>query len=229
MSIDQVRRPEPVDQDVLDGQSAYHRRALTFYDLVVFRGSAPLFWRCSPRNFHRMYATCAGAKHLEVGVGTGYLLDHCPFPTADPDITLVDLNATALAFTARRLKRYRVTQVQGNALEPLPVPDASYDSVALSFLLHCIPGSLREKGVALRHAARAVKPGGYVFGSTVLSQGVPVTRAGRSLMDKLNAKGVFHNQEDSLEDLRDQLTEHFTDHDLVVRGSVGLWRARTAG
>ncbi|WFB10708.1 class I SAM-dependent methyltransferase [Streptomyces sp. LX-29] len=228
MSIDHGHPLGTVDQDVLDGQSAYDKRALTFYDLLVYRGSSPLFWRCSPRNFLRMYDTCVGAEHVEIGVGTGYLLDHCRFPVSDPRITLVDLNPATLDFTAKRLAKFRTTQVRANALEPLPLPKASHDSVALSFLLHCIPGSIREKGVALAHAAEVVRPGGVVFGSTILSSGVPVTRAGRSLMAKLNAKGVFHNQQDSLDDLRDQLTKHFVSHDLVVRGCVGLFRARTA-
>ncbi|WEV29011.1 class I SAM-dependent methyltransferase [Streptomyces sp. 71268] len=220
------QQPGPVDQEVLDGQSAYHPRALAFYDLVVFRGSAPLFWRCSPRNFLRMYATSVGASHLELGVGTGYLLSRTRFPVSNPKITLADLNPSTLDFTARRLAFYETTKVVANALEPLPVPAESHDSAALSFLLHCVPGSLREKGVAIRHAAAAVRPGGTVFGSTILYAGVPVTRSGRWLMNNLNDKGVFHNSEDNLEDLRDQLKQNFDDFDLVTRGSVALFRAR---
>jgi ubiquinone/menaquinone biosynthesis C-methylase UbiE len=228
MSIDEGHRPGPVDQAVLDGQAAYHKRALTFYDLVVFRGSAPLFWRCPPENFQRMYTTSIGAKHLEIGVGTGYLLERTRFPVSDPTITLVDLNPSTLDFTANRLAQYRTTKILANALDPLPVPEDSHDSAALSFLLHCIPGSLREKGVAIRHAAAAVRPGGVVFGSTILSSGVPVTRAGRWLMNNLNGKGIFHNDADSLEDLSDQLKQTFDDFDLVVRGCVALFLARKA-
>ncbi|MFJ9950220.1 class I SAM-dependent methyltransferase [Kitasatospora sp. NPDC091207] len=228
MSTDHDPKPDSLDQAVLDGQAAYHRRALHFYDLLVFRGSAPLFWRCSPRNFLQMYNTCVGAKHLEIGVGTGYLVSHTRFPVSNPHITLADLNPATLDFTAERLAHFRTTKVVANALEPLPVAAESQDSAALSFLLHCIPGSLREKGVAIRHAAAAVKPGGTVFGSTILSLGVPVTGAGRWLMNDLNKKGVFHNAQDDLEDLRDQLKQNFDDFDLIVRGSVGLFRARKA-
>nr|AEZ54380.1 PieB1 [Streptomyces piomogenus] len=226
MSIDNDHQPGSVDQAVLDGANPYHRRALAFYDLLVFRGSAPLFWRCSPRNFLEMYRTSIGAKHLEIGVGTGYLLQRTRFPVSNPEITLADLNPSTLDFTAERLAHFKTTKVVANALEPLPVPAESHDSAALSFLLHCIPGSLREKGVAIRHAAAAVRPGGTVFGSTILSQGVPVTGAGRWLMNDLNGKGVFHNDQDHLDDLRDQLKQNFDDFDLAVRGCVALWRAR---
>lgn len=228
MTIDNDRDTEGIDQAVLDGQAHYHRRGLAFYDLLVMHGSAPWFWRCPPRNFRRLYDTCAGARHLEVGVGSGYLLAHCRFPVPDPHITLVDLNPATLDYTAKRLKKYRTEKVRANALDPLPVPPGTFDSAALSFLLHCIPGSLDEKGVVFAHAAAAVRPGGVVFGSTILSSGVPVTRAGRSLMRSLNDKGVFHNDRDDLDGLRRQLDTHFDHHELVTRGSVGLFRAWTA-
>ncbi|MCX4759404.1 class I SAM-dependent methyltransferase [Streptomyces sp. NBC_01275] len=226
MSPENGVQPNEIDQAVLDGQAPYHRRALAFYDLLVFRGSAPWFWRCHPSNFEQLYRTSIGAKHLEIGVGTGYLLSRTRFPVSNPKITLADLNPATLDFTAERLRFFETTKVVANALEPLPVPDESHDSAALSFLLHCIPGSLREKGVAIKHAAAAVKPGGTVFGSTILSSGIPVTRAGRWLMDNLNAKGVFHNDQDSLADLRAQLEQNFDDFELSTRGSVGLFRAR---
>ncbi|UCM86662.1 class I SAM-dependent methyltransferase [Streptomyces marincola] len=227
MTLDHDPAPDADHRAVHDGQAPYHRRALAFYDLFVMHGSAPWFWRCPPRNFRQLYDTCAGARHVEIGVGTGYLLHHARFPVPDPRITLVDLNPATLDYTAKRLARYRTERVVANALEPLPLPEGEADSAALSFLLHCLPGSIADKGVALAHAARAVRPGGVVFGSTILASGVPVTRAGRFLMRELNRKGVFHNERDSLGDLRDRLDAHFPRHELVVRGCVGLFRAWT--
>ena len=218
--------PPTVDQAVMDGAVHYHRRGLAVYNMVVFRGSAPLFWRCPPSNFEELYANSLGARHLELGVGTGYLLSRARFPVSNPKITLVDLNPAPLDYTAERLKFFTTEKVVANALEPLPVPEGGHDSAALSFLLHCIPGNLREKGVAIKHAAATVRPGGIVFGSTVLSSGVPVTGAGRWLMNNLNAKGIFHNDKDSLDDLRAQLEQNFDDFELYTRGSVGLFRAR---
>ncbi|WP_045703283.1 class I SAM-dependent methyltransferase [Streptomyces rubellomurinus] len=226
-STDHDYRPGvSLEQAVDDGQSPYHGRNLAFYDFMVFRGSAPLFWRASPRDFLTMYNTCLGAKHLEIGVGTGYLLDRARFPVSNPEITLADLNPATLDFAAQRLAHYKTAKVVANCLEPLPVPEGSHDSASLSFLLHCVPGSLREKGVAIKHAATAVRSGGTVFGHTILSSGVPVSGAGRWLMKNLNQKGVFHNDEDDLADLRDQLKQNFDEFDLVTRGSVALFRGR---
>jgi ubiquinone/menaquinone biosynthesis C-methylase UbiE len=211
---------------VQDGYKAYHGRALSFYDTFVFRGSLPRFWRCPLETLTELYTRSLGARHLELGVGTGYLMEHSRFPVSNPKITLVDMNEATLDYTAQRMRFFETAKVVGNALEPLPVAKGSHDSAALSLLMHCIPGSLLEKGVAIKHAAATVRPGGIVFGSTVLSQGVTVTRAGRWLMKNLNDKGIFHNDTDSLQDLRTVLEQNFADFELYTCGSVGLFRAR---
>ena len=211
---------------VRDGYKTYHRRALSCYDMVVFHGSLPRFWRCPLENLTELYTRSLGARHLELGVGTGYLMEHSRFPVSNPKITLVDLNEATLDYTAKRMRFFETAKVVGNALEPRPVAKSSHDSAALSLLMHCIPGSLLDKGVAIKHAAATVRPGGIVFGSTVLSQGVPVSRAGRRLMKKFNDKGIFHNDKDSLQDLRTVLEQNFADFELYTRGSVGLFRAR---
>ncbi|WP_331769441.1 class I SAM-dependent methyltransferase (plasmid) [Embleya sp. NBC_00888] len=216
------------DQAVLDGQAGYSKPFLNLYDLVVYRGTAPLLWRCPPTVSRRLYDTGVGARHMDIGVGSGYLLHHARFPVPDPRITLVDLNPNSLAHTAHRLRRYQVATVRANVLEPLPVPDGSHDSVGISYLLHCIPGSLREKGIVLAHAAAVVRPGGVVFGTTVLSGGVPVSLAARKAMRLLNKQGAFHNDGDTLDDLRAQLDRHFDHHELSVRGCVGIFRGWTA-
>ncbi|MYS86620.1 class I SAM-dependent methyltransferase [Embleya scabrispora] len=217
-----------LDQAVLDGQAGYSKPFLNLYDLVVYRGTAPLLWRCPPTVSRRLYDTGVGARHMDIGVGSGYLLHHARFPVPDPRITLVDLNPNSLAHTAHRLRRYHVATVRANVLEPLPVPDGSHDSVGISYLLHCIPGSLREKGIVLAHAAAVVRPGGVVFGTTVLSAGVPVSLAARKAMRLLNKQGAFHNDGDTLDDLRAQLDRYFDHHELSVRGCVGIFRGWTA-
>ncbi|KAA2247285.1 class I SAM-dependent methyltransferase [Solihabitans fulvus] len=216
-----------IDRAVLDGQAFYSRMTLPWYDLIIYRIIFPLFWRCSLRTVQRWYDSRVGARHLEIGVGTGYLPLHSRFPVPDPAITLLDLSPHSLAFTARRLARFRPERIQANVLEPLPVADAAFDSVCMNLLLHCVPGSLRVKGIALAHAAKAVRPGGVVFGSTVLRQGVPVTPQARWLLRTVNRKGIFHNDEDSLDDLRQQLDLHFASSRLVVVGCVAFFEGRT--
>ncbi|MCP2258874.1 Methyltransferase domain-containing protein [Streptoalloteichus tenebrarius] len=217
-----------ITKEVLRGQSVYTRMYLPLYDLSVFWGTTPLFWRCSPRTLRDWYTRNVGARHLEVGVGSGYFPSRCSFPVSTPEITLLDLNQNCLDYTATRLARHRPQRVRANVLEPFPLPAGAFDSVCMNFLLHCVPGDLREKGVAFRHAATVVRPGGVVFGSTVLSSGVPVSAPTRAMLKVLNWRGIFHNDRDDLQDLRDQLATHFADHEVVVEGCVAMFRAWTA-
>ena len=64
-----------------------------------------------------------------------------------------------------------------------------------------------------------------IFGSTILSAGVPVTPQARLLMNVFNARGIFHNDRDNLDDLRGALAG-LGRYKLVVRGCVALFRAR---
>jgi ubiquinone/menaquinone biosynthesis C-methylase UbiE len=222
------RGPGRSARAVRQGYAYYNRYLLAVYDFVVFRMTLPLCWRCSPVELLRLYSRNSGAHHLEMGVGTGYLLDRTGFPVSNPYITLVDINPAPLAFTARRLKRYQITRIRANVLEPLPVPHAAFDSAGVSFLLHCVPGRMPEKGVVLANAAAAVRGGGTVFGATVLSSGVPVSASARVLMWCLNMVGAFHNKTDDLAGLRTQLDRYFVNYELSVYGCVALFRARTA-
>ncbi len=60
-------------------------------------------------------------NHLDVRVGTGYVLDHCQFPTKTPRLGLLDLNPTCLEMAAKRLARFQPTIFRANALEPIHI------------------------------------------------------------------------------------------------------------
>jgi len=214
--------------DVVAGQAIYNRFILATYDVGVLGLSCRLLWRCPKRAMLATYDRNVGLRHLELGAGTAYFLDHCRFPDPRPRVTLVDLNPTVLKVAAARISRYRPDVVQANALQPLPVPAGAYDSVGLNFLLHCLPGDWQTKGAVFASAATALRPGGRVFGSTILADGVKTTAPARAFMRLYNSRGIFHNTGDDLAGLRTQLARHFADHSLTVRGCVGLFEARTA-
>jgi hypothetical protein len=70
-----------------------------------------------------------------------------------------------------------------------------------------------------------VKPGGVVFGSTILAEGVAVNGLARFLMGRYNATGIFHNAHDSLDGLRAELGNRFSDYELTTQGCVALFHA----
>jgi SAM-dependent methyltransferase len=216
------------DADVVAGQAVYTDRSLKYYDLFVLSISNRWIWKCPSRHLEELYNECVAARHLDIGVGTGYFLDRCRFPET-PEITLLDLNEASLAAAAKRIEGYSPKTVTANVLEPLPLGERTFDSVGLNYLLHCIPGDLKSKGCVFDHLLPHLNPGGIVFGSTLLSHGVKRGFLARKLMAFYNRKGIFHNQQDSLTDLEESLNERFDDVRIDVIGSAALFRASTAG
>jgi hypothetical protein len=211
------------------GAAVYSKRLLSGYDLWVLGFSNTFVWRCPTRVILDFYNEHISGNHLDVGVGTGYYLDKCTFPNSNPTIALADLNENSLQATASRLERYQPTVHITNVLEePIDIEPAGFNSIALSFLLHCLPGNMVSKGAAFRN----VKPllngdGGVVFGSTILGVGVRHNLIGRALMRTYNAKRIFSNSTDSSADLEEVLRDTFRDYSMKVVGCVALFVGRT--
>lgn len=208
------------------GAAVYTPFTLALYNLVVLGFSNSVVWKCSSRLILDFYNEHISGKHLDIGVGTGYFLDRCRFPTNTPTITLLDLNRESLAATARRLRRYAPSCHLGNVLEPIDVGSSGFDSVGLNYLLHCLPGNLRSKSVVFEHLKPLLSPGGVVFGSTILGKDVGRSLPARTLMKLYNAKGIFNNSSDCRQDLEAGLKAHFGEYKVRAEGCVALFSAR---
>lgn len=213
------------DDPVHAGQAGYTRLVLPFYDLLVTHYSLPLLWRCPKSRIVELYDGNVGSRHLDVGVASGYLIDECRFPSTSPEITLMDLNPNSLRYAARRLRRYAPRTHRANVLEPWGLPPASFESVAMSNLLHCVPGTLRDKQVAFEYARDALAPGGRLFGVTVLGLEADHSKRSRKGMERLNRKGVFSNLDDRREDLEAGLAAALPSYEVEVQGVIALFTA----
>ncbi len=100
----------------------------------------------------------AQGRVLEVGAGTGFNVSHYP---AGTELVLTDELDGMVRRAARRAGRAgRKVETVAAAVERLPFPDDSFDTVAASFLL-C---SVRDQDRALAEIRRVLKPGGgYLF------------------------------------------------------------------
>ena len=166
------------------------------------------------------------ANHLDVGVGTGYFLDRCYLPSQTPRVALMDLNSNTLEFTSRRIARYNPKTYRRNIFDPINLNVEKFDSVGINYVLHCMPGNLKTKSVALDDLKALMNPNAVLFGSTILQGGVSINRLAKRLMAIYNKKGIFSNQHDNLEDLKSALNQRFKDISVEVIGCVALFSGR---
>ena len=82
-------------EQVESGQAVYTTRVLKLYDFVVLGVSNRFIWKCPTPQQLQHYEQHLSVNHLDVGVGSGYFLDHCRFPSTPPRVALLDLNPTA--------------------------------------------------------------------------------------------------------------------------------------
>ncbi len=204
------------------GQAVYSPATLAVYDLLVLGLSNRLIWRCPTRRILGLYDRHATDHHLDVGVGTGWYLNHCRFPTDKPRIGLLDLNANALQAASRRIARYAPERYVADILRPLPI-SAAFRSIGLTYLLHCLPGTMASKAVAFDHVIHVLQPGGVVFGATLLAGGVERSSTARALMRLYNRKGIFSNHEDSAVSLKRELSIRFERVAIELVGCAALF------
>jgi SAM-dependent methyltransferase len=204
--------------------AVYTPAMLAIYDLLVHGVSNHVAWRCPTRRITELYRANLSSNHLEAGVGTGYFLNK----TADARVSrlvLLDINRHCLDRAARRLARFKPELYQVDLLAPIDLGLAPFMSVGLTYVLHCLPGRMREKLVAIDHLRPLLGKGAVVFGATILGLGIAPNRAARALLDLYNAKGVFNNRADELTTLRHGLQQRFDEVDVECEGCVALFRA----
>ncbi|KAL1994059.1 hypothetical protein VTN49DRAFT_2728 [Thermomyces lanuginosus] len=191
------------------GAAIYNPFVLRIYDLCVLGFSNSYAWGCPTKSVLKpFYRQHLGRRHLDIGVGTGYFLQDIP---KDIDLTLIDLNPNALETARRRSGRESVKCIQHDVTQPLPedqLHSEQFDSIALFYLFHCVPGG-SQKVQLLRRLKPYLAEGGVVYGATVLGQGVQHNFIGRLLLALYNRKGIFSNWDDSQEMFENELRQHF--------------------
>jgi 2-polyprenyl-3-methyl-5-hydroxy-6-metoxy-1,4-benzoquinol methylase len=213
-------------EQVAAGQAVYTKRMLNAYDFLVLGLSNSLIWKCPTQRLVEHYNRHVTANHLDVGVGTGYFLDRCKFPSPTPRVALMDLNRNSLDYAAQRIARYRPETYLRNVLEPISMDAPKFESVGINYLLHCLPGSIDSKAVAFDHLKKLMNPGAVIFGSTLLQGGVARSWLAKRLMDFYNGKGIFSNENDDLDGLKRALGQRFRSVSVEIVGCAALFSGR---
>jgi hypothetical protein len=146
--------------------------------------------------------------------------------SARPRLALLDVNPHCLQHTRTRLAHHAPEVYQANALAPLDLACGGFESIGINYVLHCMPGTMAEKRVVFANLKPLLRPGGTLFGSTVLRQGVACDVRARAVMRFYNARGVFRNLDDSLTGLQQALQENFRHVRIDVFGCVAQFSVR---
>jgi SAM-dependent methyltransferase len=209
------------------GQEVYSRAFLRIYDPVILGSTATLYGGARPRDLWSSTGSMWAPAHLDVGPGTGYFLERARLPH-DARITLLDPNPDVLAHAARRLSDRRPSVIQADVLKPLPLRAGErFDSAAMNYVLHCLPGATGAEGRRVQNVAAVLKPGGVLFGATVLGAAGPHTWFSRVVLRFVNSRRIFDNLQDTEQGLRDLLEASFATVEINVIGSVAVFTART--
>jgi ubiquinone/menaquinone biosynthesis C-methylase UbiE len=111
----------------------------------------------------------SGHRVLDIGCGTGSLV--ILIKRLHPDVDVVGIDPDPKALTRARRKAERTAlpmQLDQGFSDELPYPDAFFDRVFSSFMLHHLQAGEKEK--TLREVRRVLKPGGSLhlldFGGT---------------------------------------------------------------
>jgi SAM-dependent methyltransferase len=216
-----------ISLDTHAGAAVYSPFALMVYDLWVLGASNRWAWKCpTGRVLLPFYRRYLGARHLDVGVGTGFYLRRARF-TEQQRVALLDLNENSLRAAARRLGRADAELFVQDVMRPLTLLDGKrYDSIALFYLLHCLPGDMAAKACVFDHLKRHLDTGGVLYGATILGDAIGHNGIGRRLMNIYNKKGIFGNREDTFEGLNTALAQHFEEVELHRHGKVACFAAR---
>jgi len=205
------------------GQADYSPLLLRLYDPIVIGIVAGLVWRFPAERLPDLYRATIRANHLDIGPGTGYLIDHSGIPDGR-HITIVDPNPNVLRHATKRLQRLDVTAIEADVLKPLPV-DGPFDSAALSLVIHCLPGPLTRKAAAIANIAAVLAPDGVLFGASVLGRSGQHTWLGRRVLAAFNRRGAFDNLDDSADGLREILAASFENVEMETFRSVVVFSA----
>lgn len=150
-----------------DNAKGYNQFVLELYDFLILRLSSTLVWRCPTASLVFIYSHHLSRRHLEAGVGTGYLLQHGIFPSHSIALLLVDCNTTVVRHALRRLVRYQPKAVVFDLMQAEWPELPKQQSIGLNYVWHGLQGTSEQRGALLGRLAQLLTSDGVLFGATV--------------------------------------------------------------
>ena len=133
---------------------------LKMYNALVLGVSEFHIWKCPTHRQLAHYNSHVSDNRLDVGVSTGFYLEHCRFPSHRPRLALLDMNASALrhggadcSLSSRR--SIRLMSSNPTCTEGM----APFDSVCCELSSALLAGTLAVKGKVFKNIRSALNPG----------------------------------------------------------------------
>jgi ubiquinone/menaquinone biosynthesis C-methylase UbiE len=192
---------------------------------VVHGISNHLIWKCPTKIITENYKVNMTNNHLEIGVGTGYFLRKCKKINHDTTVTLMDLNKDTLIYCFKKLYKLtdKIIMHQGDIFTNQYMEN-QYDSIAINYVLHCLPGNGTQKMKIFSYLEKYLKPGGVLFGSTIICDGLQNPSA-KALMKFYNDQGIFSNIEDTISVMKTILFMFFDKFQYQIVNNVFIFSA----
>ena len=162
-----IRRPTDEEASYYSLNRRVYAIFARFYDAVAF----PL--RRLRHEVASMVHLRPDSRLLDVATGTG--AQAFAFADRVREVVGIDLSGAMLRIARRKNRFPNVTFLEADATA-LPFDDASFDATCVSFALHEMPSSIRER--VIREMARVTMPGGSII---VVDYALPQGRAASAL------------------------------------------------
>lgn len=209
--------------DIQAGQAAYTSFLLKIYNIWVLDISNRWIWRC-PKSYQlQQFNKNITANHLDIGVGTGYYLQHCRWPS-NLKLALMDLNPNCLEYAKKAVAILVPTIYLHDIFKPKHDLKDQFNSISMNYLLHCLPGNMKTKTLVIENAVAMLKSSGVLFGATILSDQKFHTIVSQQLLNFYNKKKIFSNKQDNYQSLQNLLKNYLNDVELQVIGCVALFK-----
>ena len=201
-------------------------------------------WRYSREDQLLAYqSSMANSKnHLEIGTVSVWLPIMASKDLSSTRYCLLDIDQSAVISAKQHMinagvPSNHIQSIQGDALQidKLSLPnDQPFDSVAISYVLHCIPGSLNHKlPLILDGLSRldSVNENTIFFGSTITYPDINddasiEDKIGLHSMHLLQRVGIFNNGQDKHSDFDKIFSNYFNEYEIEKTGFVSSFCAK---
>jgi SAM-dependent methyltransferase len=210
------------------GAACYESWIMYIYDFFVLGFVNRFAWRCpTDKHLLPLFKNNVRTTHLDIGVGTGYYLKNSKIASS-VKLTLSDLSPNAIRVAKLRSGRPDAAEMLWDVTQPFPVPEGKYDkfdSVSMYYVLHCVPGPVKNKTIVFENIKNCMTADGVLTGATVLGKGIQDNFIGKRVRAHCVADGVFDNVDDDAETFINALRDNFNHVEVEVIGVSFVFKA----